>query len=51
MYYCSLILEDHSWPWIEELEVLPHLRAGDLAIFFPVMLANAFLECYVAGNI
>ncbi|KAK1267709.1 Zinc-metallopeptidase, peroxisomal [Acorus gramineus] len=50
MYYCSLILEDHSWPWIEELEVLPHLRADDLANFFPVMLAKAFLECYVAGN-
>ncbi|KAK1313495.1 Zinc-metallopeptidase, peroxisomal [Acorus calamus] len=50
MYYCSLILKDHSWPRIEELEVLPHLRAGDLAKFFPVMLANAFLECYVAGN-
>ncbi|XP_042485043.1 insulin-degrading enzyme-like 1, peroxisomal [Macadamia integrifolia] len=51
MYYCSLILEDHSWPWIEGLEVLPHLEAGDLAKFSPVMLSKAFLEFYVAGNI
>ncbi|KAJ4971577.1 hypothetical protein NE237_004676 [Protea cynaroides] len=49
--YCSLILEDHSWPWHEALEILPHLEAGDLAKFSPVMLSKAFLECYVAGNI
>ncbi|KAJ4971806.1 hypothetical protein NE237_004905 [Protea cynaroides] len=51
MYYCSLILEDHSWPWFEVLEILPHLEAGDLGKFSPVMLSKAFLECYVAGNI
>ncbi|KAF8395832.1 hypothetical protein HHK36_019786 [Tetracentron sinense] len=51
IYYCSLILEDHSWPWMEALEVLPHLEADDLAKFSPVMLSKAFLECYVAGNI
>ncbi|KAG2687109.1 hypothetical protein I3760_09G037100 [Carya illinoinensis] len=51
MYYCSLILQDHTWPWMEELEVLPHLEAEDLAKFAPVMLSRAFLECYIAGNI
>eukprot|EP00262_Sarcandra_glabra_P011671 TRINITY_DN2852_c0_g1_i1.p1 TRINITY_DN2852_c0_g1~~TRINITY_DN2852_c0_g1_i1.p1 ORF type:complete len:582 (+),score=98.14 TRINITY_DN2852_c0_g1_i1:31-1746(+) len=50
-YYCSLILEDHSWPWTEELEVLPQLEADDLAKFSPYMLSKAFLECYMAGNI
>nr|XP_023922897.1 insulin-degrading enzyme-like 1, peroxisomal [Quercus suber] len=51
MYYCSLILQDHTWPWMEELGVLPHLEAEDLAKFVPVMLSRAFLECYIAGNI
>ncbi|XP_062166020.1 insulin-degrading enzyme-like 1, peroxisomal isoform X1 [Alnus glutinosa] len=51
MYYCSLILQDHTWPWMEKLEVLPHLEAEDLAKFAPVMLSRAFLECYIAGNI
>ncbi|XP_041024462.1 insulin-degrading enzyme-like 1, peroxisomal [Juglans microcarpa x Juglans regia] len=51
MYYCALILQDHTWPWMEELEVLPHLEAEDLAKFAPVMLSRAFLECYIAGNI
>ncbi|XP_077210294.1 insulinase (Peptidase family M16) family protein [Tasmannia lanceolata] len=51
MYYCSLILEDHSWPWSEQLEVLPHLEADDLAKFSPRLLSQAFLEFYVAGNI
>ncbi|KAF5474140.1 hypothetical protein F2P56_006066 [Juglans regia] len=51
MYYCSLILQDHTWHWMEELEVLPHLEAEDLAKFAPVMLSRAFLECYIAGNI
>jgi insulysin len=50
MYYCSLILQDHTWPWMEELEVLPHLEAEDLAKFAPVMLSRAFLECYIAGS-
>ncbi|WCJ33462.1 Insulin-degrading enzyme-like 2 [Euphorbia peplus] len=51
MYYCSLILQNQSWPWMEELEVLPHLQANDLAKFVPLMLSRAFLECYIAGNI
>ncbi|KAF8403788.1 hypothetical protein HHK36_011894 [Tetracentron sinense] len=51
MYYCSLILEDHSWPWMEVLEALPCLEADDLAKFSPVMLSKAFIEGYVAGNI
>ncbi|KAH9679021.1 Insulin-degrading enzyme-like 1 (peroxisomal) [Citrus sinensis] len=51
MYYCSLILQDQTWPWTEELEVLPHLEAEDLAKFVPMMLSRTFLECYIAGNI
>ncbi|XP_024017952.1 insulin-degrading enzyme-like 1, peroxisomal [Morus notabilis] len=51
MYYCSLILQDRTWPWMEELEILPHVEADDLAKFVPLMLSRAFLECYVAGNI
>ncbi|CAJ2671458.1 unnamed protein product [Trifolium pratense] len=51
MYYCSLILQDQTWPWVEQLEVLPGLQAEDLAKFVPVMLSRTFLECYIAGNI
>ncbi|CAN1125048.1 Insulin-degrading enzyme-like 1, peroxisomal [Linum perenne] len=51
MYYCSLVLQDQTWPWMEELEVLSQLQADDLAKFVPMMLSRAFLECYVAGNI
>ncbi|GLT96021.1 hypothetical protein SLE2022_136700 [Rubroshorea leprosula] len=51
MYYCSLLLEDRSWTWMEELEVLPNIKAEDLAKFAPMMLSRAFLECYIAGNI
>ncbi|KAK9169838.1 hypothetical protein Syun_001978 [Stephania yunnanensis] len=51
MYYCSLILNDHSWPWIEQLEILPHLEADDLSKFSPSLLSKFFLECYIAGNI
>ncbi|KAG7958731.1 hypothetical protein I3843_10G032200 [Carya illinoinensis] len=51
MYYCSLVLQDHKWPWMEELDILLHLEAEDLAKFAPKLLSRAFLECYVAGNI
>ncbi|CAI0374959.1 unnamed protein product [Linum tenue] len=51
MYYCSLILQDQTWPWMEELEVLSQLQADDLARFTPMMMSRAFLECYIAGNI
>ncbi|CAB4317113.1 unnamed protein product [Prunus armeniaca] len=51
MYYCSLILQDHTCPWMEELDVLPHLEVEDLAKFVPMMLSRAFLECYTAGNL
>ncbi|KAK4281882.1 hypothetical protein QN277_013328 [Acacia crassicarpa] len=51
MYYCSLILQDNTWPWIEGLEVLPRLQAEDLVKFVPVMLSRTFLEVYIAGNI
>ncbi|OMO71346.1 hypothetical protein CCACVL1_18285 [Corchorus capsularis] len=50
MNYCTLILEDQTWPWMEQLEVLPRLNAEDLAKFAPMMLSRAFLECYIAGN-
>ena len=49
MYYCALILQDGTWPWMEELEALLHLEADDLAKFAPVMLSRTFLECYIAG--
>lgn len=51
MYYCSLLLQDHAWPWNEELEVLPYLEADHLTNFFPHLLSRSFLECFVAGNI
>lgn len=50
MYYCSLILQERMWPWMEQLEILPRLEAGDVARFVPFMLSRAFLECYIAGS-
>ena len=50
MYCCSLILQDQTWPWMEQLEVLPLLQAEDLSKFVPAMLSRTFLECYVAGS-
>lgn len=50
MYYCSLILEDHSFPWMEELQLLPDLEADDLVRFAPMLLSRASLNCYVAGS-
>lgn len=49
MYYCSLILQDQTWPWMEQLEVLPLLEVEALAKFVPTMLSRCFLECYIAG--
>ncbi|KAK6945293.1 Peptidase M16, N-terminal [Dillenia turbinata] len=51
MYHCSLILQDHIWPWTEGLEILPNLEADNLVKFAPLMLSRAFLECYISGNI
>ncbi|KAL6987137.1 Insulin-degrading enzyme-like 1, peroxisomal, variant 2 [Sarracenia purpurea var. burkii] len=51
MYYCSLILENQTWPWNDGLEVLPHLEADNLSKFVSLMLSRTFLECYIAGNI
>ncbi|CAN6586428.1 unnamed protein product [Malus baccata var. baccata] len=51
MNYTALILRDHTSPWMEELEALPHLQVEDLAKFVPLMLSRAFLECYTAGNL
>ena len=50
MYYCSLILQDNAWPWMDGLEVIPHLEADDLAKFVPMLLSRAFLDCYIAGS-
>lgn len=50
MYYCSLILEDQTWPWNDGLEALPHLQADNLTQFFPLMLSRTFLECYISGS-
>lgn len=49
MNYTALILRDHTSPWMEELEALPHLEVEDLSKFVPLMLSRAFLECYTAG--
>ncbi|KAL3637238.1 Insulin-degrading enzyme-like 1, peroxisomal [Castilleja foliolosa] len=51
MYYCSLVLQDQTWPWTDDLEVLPHLKVEDLVKFYPLMLSRTFLECYTAGNL
>ncbi|KAG2405641.1 hypothetical protein HKW66_Vig0048960 [Vigna angularis] len=51
MNYCSLILQDHTWPWIEQLDLLPALQVEDVAKFVPLMLSRTFLEFYIAGNI
>uniref|UniRef100_M4CKB4 Insulin-degrading enzyme-like 1, peroxisomal n=1 Tax=Brassica campestris TaxID=3711 RepID=M4CKB4_BRACM len=51
MYYCSLILQDQTWPWTEELDVLSHLEAEDVAKFVPMLLSRTFIECYIAGNV
>ncbi|XAR69465.1 Insulysin [Bertholletia excelsa] len=49
--YCTLVLRDQSWPWADELGVLPYLEVDNLAKFAPELLSRTFLECYVAGNI
>nr|GMD41758.1 insulin-degrading enzyme-like 1, peroxisomal [Ipomoea batatas] len=51
MYYCSLMLQDQTWPWNDTLELLPHIEVDHLLKFYPLMLSRTFLECYVAGNI
>lgn len=51
MYYCSLLLQDQTWPWSDELEILPLLEVENLARFYPQMLSRTFVECYAAGNI
>lgn len=49
MYYCSLMLQDQTWPWNDTLELLPHIEVDHLLKFYPLMLSRTFLECYVAG--
>jgi Middle or third domain of peptidase_M16 len=49
MYYCSLLLEEHTWPWNEELEALQHVEPNDLLLFTPVLLRKTYLECYMSG--
>jgi len=50
MYYCSLILQDHTWPWTEQLDILPALQVEDVAKFVPLMLSRTFLDFYIAGS-
>ncbi|ESQ44327.1 hypothetical protein EUTSA_v10005770mg [Eutrema salsugineum] len=49
--YCSMVLQDHTWPWTEELDALSHLEAQDLVNFVPMLLSRTFVECYIAGNV
>ncbi|XP_023639108.1 insulin-degrading enzyme-like 2 isoform X2 [Capsella rubella] len=51
MSYCSMVLQDHSWPWTEKLDALSCLEAQDLANFVPMLLSRTFVECYIAGNV
>ncbi|VVB06044.1 unnamed protein product [Arabis nemorensis] len=49
--YCSMVLQDRTWPWTEELDALSHLEVEDLANFIPMLLSQTFVECYIAGNV
>ncbi|KAL0772553.1 hypothetical protein Bca101_037704 [Brassica carinata] len=51
MSYCSMVLQDRTWPWTEQLDALTHLEAEDLVNFVPMLLSRTFVECYVAGNV
>ncbi|KAL1225571.1 Insulin-degrading enzyme-like 2 [Cardamine amara subsp. amara] len=51
MTYCSMVLQDNSWPWTEHLDALSYLEAEDLANFVPMLLSRTFVECYIAGNV
>ncbi|XP_019084921.1 PREDICTED: insulin-degrading enzyme-like 2 isoform X1 [Camelina sativa] len=51
MSYCSMVLQDNSWPWTEKLDALSCLEAEDLANFVPMLLSRTFVECYIAGNV
>ncbi|KAJ4904867.1 Insulinase (Peptidase family M16) family protein [Raphanus sativus] len=51
MSYCSMVLQDRTWPWTEKLDALTHLEAEDLVNFVPMMLSRTFVECYIAGNV
>lgn len=50
LYYCSLILREHSWSWDDECEALTNLEIDDLVKFYPLLLSRTFLECYLAGS-
>ncbi|XP_006657864.2 insulin-degrading enzyme-like 1, peroxisomal isoform X1 [Oryza brachyantha] len=49
-YYCSLILEEQTWAWDEELAAVSHIEASDLEKFLPHLLGKTFIESYFAGN-
>ncbi|XP_056865434.1 insulin-degrading enzyme-like 2 [Raphanus sativus] len=51
MIYCSMVLQDRTWPWTEQLDALTHLEAEDLVNFVPMLLSRTFVECYIAGNV
>uniref|UniRef100_A0A0E0LME8 Uncharacterized protein n=1 Tax=Oryza punctata TaxID=4537 RepID=A0A0E0LME8_ORYPU len=50
LYYCSLILEEQTWTWDEELAAISHTEASDLEKFWPHLLGKTFIESYFAGN-
>ncbi|KAL5198469.1 hypothetical protein ABZP36_001981 [Zizania latifolia] len=50
LYYCSLILEEQTWTWDEELAAVSQIEASDLQVFLPHLLGKTFIECYFAGN-
>ncbi|BAF21958.1 insulin-degrading enzyme-like 1, peroxisomal [Oryza sativa Japonica Group] len=49
-YYCSLILEEQTWAWDEELAAVSQIEASDLEKFLPHLLGKTFIESYFAGN-
>ncbi|CAN6804035.1 unnamed protein product [Brassica oleracea] len=51
MSYCSMVLQDRTWPWTEKLDALTHLEAEDLVNFVPMLLSRTFVECYISGNV
>ena len=50
MSYCSMVLQDRTWPWTEKLDALTHLEADDLVNFVPMLLSRTFVECYISGT-
>ncbi|VVB05993.1 unnamed protein product [Arabis nemorensis] len=49
--YCSMVLQDNTWPWTKTLDALAHLETQDLANFVPMLFSRTFVECYITGNV